>query len=301
MEGIPDRIKENEKQRVAWLSVGAAAVLTVFKFVVGVMTGSLGILSEALHSGLDLVAAMITCISVHFSDLPADKEHHFGHGKVENFSALIGTVLLLITCLWIIYEATHRLATGKTEIEVYVISYVVVITSIIIDISRSRALSRVAKKYNSQALEADALHFSTDIWSSVVVLLGLVCAQFGFFVADSIAALIVAGIVVFVSFRLGKKSIDILLDKAPQETVKQVEMILGEFSEVKHYHSLKVRSSGAETFIKVNVHLHPRLSLLEVHQICDRIEKEMTRRIPRSETYLHAEPQTQEHLTSDEQ
>jgi len=291
----------NEKQRVAWMSVGAAVVITTCKLIVGIMTGSLGILSEALHSGLDLVAAIITCISVHISDRPADKEHHFGHGKVENFSALIETVLLLITCIWIVYEATQRLTTGNTHIEVYVVSYVVIVASIIIDIGRSRALNRVAKKYNSQALEADALHFSTDIWSSAVVLLGLICAQFGFFEADSIAALLVAGIVVFVSFRLGKKAVDVLLDKAPEEIVKQTETILGEFPEVKHFHSLKVRSAGAETFIKVNIHLNPGLCLLEVHQICDRIEKEIARRIPRSETYLHAEPQTQEHITSDEQ
>ena len=285
------------------MSVGAAVVITVSKLIVGIMTGSLGILSEALHSGLDLVAAIITCISVHISDRPADREHHFGHGKVENFSALIETVLLLITCIWIVYEATHRLATGKTEIDLRFLfwGYVVVIASMIIDINRSRILSRVAKKYNSQALEADALHFTTDIWSSAVVLLGLVCAQFGFFAADSIAALIVAGIVIFVSFRLGKKSIDILLDKAPEEIVKQTETILNEFPEVKYFHSLKVRSAGAETFIKVNIHLNPSLCLLEVHQICDRIEKEIARRIPRSETYLHAEPQSQEHLTSDTQ
>jgi len=293
-------MKKNEKQQVAWMSVGAAVVITTAKLIVGIMTGSLGILSEALHSGLDLVAAVITCISVHISDRPADKEHHFGHGKVENFSALIETILLLVTCLWIIYEATHRLATGKTQIEVYVVSYVVVAASIIIDVNRSRILYRVAKKYNSQALEADALHFSTDIWSSAVVLLGLICAQLGFFEADSIAALIVAGIVVFVSFRLGKKAIDVLLDKAPNEIVKQVETILGEFPEVKHFHSLKVRSAGAETFIKVNIHLNPSLRLLEVHQICDHIEKEIERRIPKSETYLHAEPQTREHVLSDD-
>jgi len=292
-----------EKQRVALMSVGAAVVLTVFKFIVGFMTGSLGILSEALHSGLDLVAAIITCVSVHISDQPADKEHHFGHGKVENFSALLETILLLVTCLWIVYEAIHRLATGKTEIDLQFVfwGYLVVVTSIIIDINRSRILNRVAKKYNSQALEADALHFSTDVLSSAVVLVGLVSAQFGFFAADSIAALIVAGIVVFVSFRLGKKSIDVLLDKAPQEIVKEVETILGEFPEVVRFHSMKVRSAGAETFVKVNIHLNPGLRLLEVHQICDRVEKEISRRIPRSETYLHAEPQTQEHITSDEQ
>ncbi len=171
----------NEKRKVAGWSVLAAVFLTGFKFVVAILTGSLGLLSEALHSGLDLVAAVITYFSVRLSDKPPDKEHNFGHGKIENFSALVETILLFVTCLWIIYEAIHRMITGKIEIEVNVWSYVVIITSIVVDVSRSRALYKVARKYNSQALEADALHFSTDIWSSSVVLLGLACAHFGLY------------------------------------------------------------------------------------------------------------------------
>ena len=290
---------EREKNRVALISVLAAIFLTVFKIIVGVMTGSLGILSEALHSGLDLVATVITFISVRISDKPADKQHRYGHGKVENVSALMETILLLIVCVWIVYEATHRLMTGNTEIEVNVWAYIVVITSILVDVSRSRALSRVAKKYNSQALEADALHFSTDIWSSTVVFLGLVCAQFGFFFADSVAALIVAFIVVLVSCRLGKKAIDVLLDRAPEETVRQVEAILAEFPEIKKFHSLRIRSAGADTFVKVNIHLDPKLSLHKVHEICDRIEKTISSRIPRCETFLHAEPQEVSHTQTE--
>ena len=195
-----------EKKKVALISVFAAIFLTGFKLVVGLLTGSLGILSEALHSGLDLVAAVITYFSVRISDKPADKEHNYGHGKIENFSALIETFLLLITSIWIIIEAIKRLVTGQTHIEVSVWSYIVVVSSIIIDITRSRALYKVAKKHNSQALEADALHFSTDIWSSFVVLLGLICANFGLFFADSVAALGVAVIVLVVTYRLGKRA-----------------------------------------------------------------------------------------------
>jgi len=164
----------NEKTKVAGLSVFAAIFLTGFKLAVGLVTGSLGILSEALHSGLDLIAAVITYFSVRVSDTPADKRHNYGHGKIENFSAFIETILLLITCSWIVYEASNRLISGNTDIEVSIWSYIVISASIVIDITRSRALYRVAKKYNSQALEADALHFSTDIWSSSVVLVGLV-------------------------------------------------------------------------------------------------------------------------------
>ena len=288
-----------EKKQAALISVFAAIVLTGFKLVIGLVTNSLGILSEALHSGLDLVAAVITYFSVRISDKPADEKHNYGHGKIENFSAFMETILLLITCTWIIYEAVNRLVSHETDIKISVWSYIVVVTSILIDINRSRMLFRVAKKHNSQALEADALHFSTDIWSSAVVLFGLVCANFGFFAADSIAALVVAAIVLLVSYRLGKKAIDVLLDRAPQDTVAIVKEVLAGFPEVRKYHNLKVRTAGADTFIKVNIHLEPDLSLQDVHELCDKIENTVHELIPRSELYLHAEPHEMSHLEAE--
>jgi cation diffusion facilitator family transporter len=285
-----------EKQRVAGVSVFAAIFLTGIKLVVGLITGSLGLLSEALHSGLDLVAALITFFSVRISDNPPDKEHNFGHGKIENLSAFLETILLFITCFWIIYEALHRLITGDTNIEVSVWSYIVVILSIIIDIGRSRALGRVAKKYNSQALEADALHFSTDIWSSAVVLVGLICANFGFFFADSVAALGVASIVIVISYRLGKRSIEVLLDYAPHEKVSKVESVLRKFPEVGTFHSLKVRTAGADTFVSVVVTLHPQLNLGEAHDICDKVESEVRSLIDRCDVFIHVEPMKQLNL-----
>jgi cation diffusion facilitator family transporter len=164
----------------------------------------------------------------------------------------------------------------------------------------------VAKKHNSQALEADALHFSTDIWSSGVVLLGLICVKIYewtqiqiFFYADSVAALGVAIIVLFVSYRLGKKAIDVLLDKAPHETIEKVQKTLATFPEVKLYHSLKVRTAGADTFIKFNIHLDPDMNLRLVHELCDNIEKALNAQIDRSEIYIHAEPQDSFHLESE--
>lgn len=288
-----------EKKKVAIISIFAAVFLTGFKLVIGFLTGSLGILSEALHSGLDLIAAIITYFSVRVSDKPPDREHHYGHGKIENFSAFIETILLVITCVWIIYEAINRLVTGNTHIEVNIWSYVVVISSIIVDISRSRALYRVAKKYNSQALEADALHFSSDVWSSAVVLLGLVCANFGLFFADSVAALLVALIVLYVSYKLGKKAIDVLLDKAPVGTKGKVESILNSYSEVMLFHDLKIRTAGAYTFIKFNIHLNPASNLLDVHELCDTIENDLKAKIPGCEIYIHAEPQESRHMNSE--
>ncbi len=290
-----------EKKRVAIVSIIAAIFLTSSKFIIGILTGSLGLLSEALHSCLDLVATIITYLSVRISDKPADEDHHFGHGKVENMSALIQTILLLVTCGWIIYEAIHRLINKNVEIEVNIWSYIVVITSIIIDISRSRALSRVAKKYNSQALEADALHFSTDVWSSFVVLLGLICSQFGFYYADPIAALFVAFIVLYVCYKLGKKAVDILLDKAPLQSYEYVANILNIHSEIKTYHNLKLRSAGADTFVSFNIHLEPTMSFIDVHKFCDYLEKDIQCKIPRCEVYIHAEPENLEHSNSEKQ
>jgi cation diffusion facilitator family transporter len=280
----------NEKQRVAGISVFAAVFLTGFKLVIGILTGSLGLLSEALHSGLDLVAAIITFFSVRISDNPPDKQHNFGHGKVENLSAFLETILLFITCFWIISEALHRLISGKTNIEVTTWSYVVVVISIVIDFTRSRALSKVAKKHNSQALEADALHFSTDIWSSAVVLIGLICANFGFFFADSVAALIVALIVIYVSYKLGRRSIEVLLDYAPREKVTKIEYVLNTLPEIDSFHSLKIRTAGADTFVSVSVVLNPQLILTKAHEICDKVEKEISKEVERCDVFVHVEP-----------
>lgn len=293
---MSNEVKVKEKKKVAFISVIAAIFLTGFKLVVGLLTGSLGILSEALHSGLDLVAAVITYFSVKISDKPADEKHNYGHGKIENLSAFIETILLLITCVWIIFEAVDRIVNKNTEIEVTIWSYIVVVSSIIIDINRSRMLSKAAKKHNSQALEADALHFSTDIWSSAVVLLGLIGAQFGMHLADSVAAIAVALIVLFVSFRLGKRAIDVLLDRAPSGSKNIVNQVLEQYPEVIKFHQVKIRTSGADTFIKFNIHVNPLISLKETHELCDKIEHDIKNRIPRSEIFIHAEPEDESHI-----
>ena len=219
----PDKV-EREKRIVALSSVIAAVFLTTMKIIVGLLTHSLGILAEASHSGLDLIAAGVTYFAVRASGRPPDTEHNYGHGKVENLSAMIETLLLLATCAWIVYEAVHRLFFKEVSIEVTYWSFIVMAVSIVIDFTRSRALMRIAKKHNSQALEADALHFSTDVWSSTVVILGLIAVLIGQkFVtnsptlahwlshADAIAALGVSVIVVYISVQLGRRTINGLL------------------------------------------------------------------------------------------
>ena len=290
MHFTPTHKETSEKKAVALSSVLAAVGLTGMKLVVGLMTGSLGILSEALHSGLDLIAALMTYFAVKFADRPPDKEHHYGHGKVENLSALFETFLLLITCVWIIYEAISRLSSGKVEIEVTYWSFIVVIISIIVDITRSRALNRVAKKYNSQALEADALHFSTDIFSSLVVLLGLVGAAFHYYSADSIAALCVAAIVLLISIRLGKRAVDVLLDRSPDHADDIVTEAIKSSEGVKFFHDVKIRTAGAMTFIDVTIHVQPGLTIEEAHTIAENVEEKIKEKIPNSQILIHQEP-----------
>ncbi|MEW6568383.1 MAG: cation-efflux pump [Chloroflexota bacterium] len=219
---VTGRDGEHEKRAVALSSVLAAVLLTTMKLTVGLLTGSLGILSEAAHSALDLAAAGMTLFAARLSGRPADQDHTYGHGKVENLSALFETVLLLVTCVWIVYEAIQRLFFKTVEVEATVWSLLVMVISIGVDFGRSRALARAARKYNSQALEADALHFSTDIWSSSVVIGGLVLVRVGeatgltwLAKADAVAAMGVAGIVSYVSLQLGRRTVAALLDAIP--------------------------------------------------------------------------------------
>jgi cation diffusion facilitator family transporter len=197
----------------------------------------------------------------------------------------------LFTCAWIIYEATKRLSSGLTEIEVNIWSFLVIIVSIIIDFSRSRALMKVAKKYDSRALEADALHFSSDILSSAVVIVGLIGAYFHIHIADSLAALIVAIIVIYIAFKLGKKSIDDLLDKSPGIYSDQIMNIAIEIPEILKVHDLKIRTSGSQVLIELNIHVAANLSIEDAHEISHRYENKIRRQIKKSVVHVHAEPE----------
>lgn len=279
-----------EKRRVAFVSVLAAILLTSMKLVVGLWTGSLGILSEALHSALDLLAAIITFFAIRVADKPPDADHQFGHGKVENLSALVETLLLLATCVWILYEAYQRLAGGGLHIELNVWAFAVIIISILVDIGRSRALMRVAKKYNSQALEADALHFSTDIYSSLVVLVGLISVLVGFPEADAIAAAIVAGIVIWISVQLAKRTIDGLMDRAPAGLRSTIERVVLEVNGVESVRELRIRGAGAEVFINLVIGIQRTRFFDQAHRIVDRVEESVRSAVPRGDVIVHAEP-----------
>jgi cation diffusion facilitator family transporter len=289
---------QKEKSSAALSSVAAAVGLTSFKIVVGTLTNSLGILAEAAHSGLDLMAALMTFFAVRMADKPADKEHNFGHGKVENLSALFETVLLLATSAWIIHEAIQRLFFKSVQVEASIWSFIVMGTSIAIDYTRSRILYRAAKKYNSQALEADALHFSTDIWSSAVVILGLIGVTVARFLpgltwmseADAVAALVVALIVIFISAQLGWRTIQSLLDAAPKGVADEIIQSIGRMKGVKDCHAVRIRPSGARWFVDLHVTMDGNTTLTEAHMMTERIEGRVRAILPESDVTVHAEP-----------
>ncbi len=275
-------VAEREKRSVALSSVVAAILLTGLKLVVGLLTNSLGILSEAAHSGLDLVAALVTFFAVRAADLPPDREHQFGHGKVENFSALIETLLLLATSAWIVYEALTRLRAAEPEkVDASLWAFGVMVISIIVDYSRSRALYRVARKHRSQALEADALHFSTDIWSSSVVILGLFLVRLAGWLspryawlaqADAVAAMAVAGIVIFVSLQLGKRTVDALLDRAPEGLEERIRSAVRQVENVQDCSQLRMRMAGPTNFIEVTVLIGADLPTALAHQVAEQVQ-----------------------------
>ncbi len=286
-----------EKRAVAGNSVVAALAITALKIVVGVTTGSLGILSEALHSTLDLIAAVITLMSVRVSDKPADADHQYGHGKVENFSAFLETGLLLLTCFWITYEAVKRLFFHHVHIEPNVAAFVVMFVSMGVDFWRSRALGRIAAKYDSQALEADALHFSTDIWSSGIVVLGLLLVLLGRIWhidwlrdADPVAALFVAGVVVYVSSRLARKTVDALLDAAPAGVRNKIIAAVSGVDGLLEVDRVRIRRAGNRYFADLSVGVARNVTFQRSEQMATAVADAVHGVLPDADVVVHSVP-----------
>src|SRR6202140_81950 len=293
-----------EKKRAALLSVGSGLLLVSLKTFLVVRTGSLGVLSEALHSGLDLLAAIITFLSVRMSDQPADEKHPYGHGKFENFSAFVETGLLALTALYIVYEAFHRLFFRSVHIQPSLTAILVLLIALSIDITRARALRRVARKYSSDALEADALHFSTDVWSTIVVIAGIGLVWAGetwnlpwLNYADALAGLAVAAVILWVGAQLGRRTMDALLDAAPQGLQQEIAKAVTRMDGVLDVDRVRVRRAGNRHFVNATVSVPRTASLEQVHALSDAIEKRIGEIVP-SDVMVHAEPRAPqgEHL-----
>ncbi len=296
----PSELIRAEKRTAAGNSVLAAVVITSLKMVVGFTTGSLGILSEAAHSGLDLIASLLTFFSVGVSDKPADADHQYGHGKIENFSAFVETGLLLLTCAWIIYEAVLRLFFRHIDIEPSPAAFAVMLFSMVVDWWRSRALGRIATKYDSQALEADALHFSTDIWSAGVVVAGLVLVLLGRTYrldwlrdSDPIAALFVAGVVVSVSWRLARRTVDALLDAAPPGVRSQIYDAVLRVPGVLEVDRVRIRRAGNRYFADLAIGVARTVTFQRSGQLATAVTEAVSRILPDADVTVQPLPRAQ--------
>src|SRR6478672_13587444 len=211
------------KSRVAAISVFASAGIAEAKFVVGIAIGSLALISEALHSSVDVVATIITWLVVRVSDLPADEEHHYGHGKLESISALGVTALLYVLAGGILVESYSRLREGTPPPTISAVPFVVLVIDIIVNLWRARALHRAARATRSQALAADALHFASDVLGSFAVIAGLALAALGFWWGDAAAAIAVAVMIGLLGLKMTRATVETLLDRAPEGITEKAE------------------------------------------------------------------------------
>jgi cation diffusion facilitator family transporter len=282
---------QNVKQKVALSSIAASAGLTLAKGVVGVATGSLAILSEAAHSLLDLAATVMTYFAVRVSDKPADAEHHYGHGKVESVSALAETALLFVLSGVVIWAALQRLLGGDGHpVEATPWSFAVIIGSIAVDFFRARVLYRAAAETSSEALEADALHFGSDMWSSIAVLIGLAAVARGYAWADASAAMIVALFICVAGWRLGRRTIDTLTDTAPAGAAETVTAVVARIPGVVSVERVRVRQAGGIPFVDLTVAVSRTLALDRVSALKDRIERAVRAEFPKVELTVNTKP-----------
>ena len=281
----------NDKERAALGSIAASAGLTAAKAVVGLLTGSLAILSEAGHSLIDLSATVLTYFAVRISGKPADAEHQYGHGKMESVTALAETALLFVLTAIVVWEAVQRLMdTHGRAVEATAAAFAIIAASVVVDFFRARVLRRVAKATSSEALEADALHFSSDMWSSIAVLCGLGGVRLGYPWADAAAALVVAVFICIAGYRLGRRTIDTLTDTAPAGVSERVAAIARRVPGIVSVERVRARPAGAVLFVDVGVGVSRTLPLDGVASIKDRLTRAIRAELPTAETTITTEP-----------
>ena len=290
-QALLNQLAYNEKIQIAITSIIASASLTVSKFIIAVYTNSLGLLSEGMHSGLDVLAALMTLYAIRISRKPPDPEHNYGYAKFESLTSLGAVLLLFIVAGWIFYEGLERIFFKQVVPEITVFSFGILIVSIVVDYGRSRALYKVAGKYGSQAIEADALHFRVDMLTSFVVLVGLAIVYFlGIPNADAYSAITVAGLIVYTSLGLGRRTLDVLLDKAPKGIQGQIHESITGFEGIKKAHSIRVRKVGKDTFVDLHIEVPRIFTHDKAHRIATSVEYKIKNEIlPNSDVVVHVD------------
>src|SRR4051794_28427869 len=278
------------QQRTALLSVAAACFLVAVKLGTGLVTGSLGILAEAAHSGTDLVAALLTLFAVRIAVRPADEEHHYGHGKAEHLAALAESTFLILVSGFLAYQAVSRLTADTPHpVDTRWWAFVVLGVVIAVDASRAVVTRRAARRYHSAALASNGLHFASDLAGSVAVLVGLVFVALGEPRADAIAALIVGAIVLVAAARLARQSIEVLMDRADADAEEAVRAALQQFGDIE-VRRLRSRHAAGRDFVDLVVAVSADEGLVQAHTTADAIESAVRRQLPGSDVLVHVEP-----------
>ena len=280
----------NAKVSIARLSILSNSLLILMKLIVGIISGSVSIISEAIHSSMDLVAAIIAFLSVRVSDNPPDSKHPYGHGKIENISGVIEALLIFVAAIWIITEAVKKLLGETIELDSIALGSVVMVISAIINTIVSRRLYKVARETNSVALEADALHLKTDVYTSLGVAVGLGLIMLtGINWLDPVVAMLVALFIILESYQLLKKAFTPLLDTAwAADEIAELENKLKKLE--VHYHDLRTRVAGNYRFIDLHIEIPENVSVGNAHQYCDKIENELTDKYENLTVTIHVEP-----------
>jgi len=288
----------NAKEKAALGSIAASAGLTAAKAAIGLLTGSLAILSEAGHSLLDFSATVLTYFAVRISGKPADAEHQYGHGKVESVTALAETALLFLLSVVVIGEAARRLIAAQFHaVEATAAAFAIIAGSIVIDFFRARTLRRVARETSSEALEADALHFGSDMWSSVAVLIGLCGVALGYPFADAAAAIVVAVFICIAGWRLGRRTINTLTDTAPAGVSDRVAAIARQVPGIVAVERVRARPAGAVLFVELGVGVSRTLPLDRVSAIKERLTRDIRADMPSAEVTITTEPRALDNET----
>ncbi len=279
------------QRRTALVSVFAALALVALKLVTGLATGSLGLLSEAAHSGTDVVAALLTLFAIGVAGRPADFQHQYGHGKAEHLAALAEAGFLALVSIFIAFRAVERLlGHGHGQVEPAWYAFVVLGIVIAIDISRTIVSLRAARRYESAALASNALHFGSDLAGSIAVLSGLALARAGWAAGDSVAALFVAGLVVLAAARLMRRNVDVLMDRAPAEAEEAARLAIVAIDPPVNLRRLRMRQAAGRHFADVVIGVSSGAAVGQGHAAADRVEEAVQRALPESDVVVHVEP-----------
>jgi cation diffusion facilitator family transporter len=284
------KAESSEKIRIAISSIIASAALTITKLVIGLSTNSLGILSEAMHSGLDVIAAVMTYHAVRMALRPPDTRYTYGYAKFESIASLVEIILLFAVAGWVFYEGIDRIFFKSVEPEITAFALGIMFVSIAVDFGRSRALYRTARKYGSQALEADGLHFKTDMLTSAIVIAGLSAVLLLKIPnADAYSALIIGGLIIYTSLGLGRRTLDVLLDKAPKGTTARVIEVISGLEGVKRAYDVRARQVGQETFVDMHIEVPRTFTHDRAHRLATEVEERVKKTIPNSNVLVHVD------------